>query len=119
MIAGGINRLLQRDQWPDSATLNILGRVMGDTTWLEDVYSRQQDLFGEERVLRPRLAPAAVAKLYLDRIRKFFPYVSDPLLMTNSRDAPLYTLFSASHNETAKKITDDIFARYLSRLARW
>ena len=41
-----------------------------------------------------------------------FKFVSDPVLMRNSKGGPLYFLFFASHNETGKKIVTDIFNKY-------
>jgi hypothetical protein len=32
--------------------------------------------------------------------------------MTNNRNAPLYCILFAGHNETGKKIAEDIFVKY-------
>jgi hypothetical protein len=51
-------------------------------------------------------------QIYADQIFSLFSFVSNPVIMTNSKNAPLYALFLASHNQTAVKIVNDIFSRY-------
>jgi len=115
----GINRILERTQLPDTHTAGLLTRVMGDADWAADLYVTQRGLFeGEEQTRRARLDPALVADQYLQRIRQLFRFVSEPVLMRNSREAPLYSLFLASHNEAAVRITNDIFRRYRRQRAQ-
>jgi three-Cys-motif partner protein len=109
----GINRVLRRREMPDDRTLALLARVMGDTAWVESLYARQGTLFGEgNHVSRARLSPSQVADQYIGHMEGLFRYVSEPVLMRNSRRAPLYVLFLASHNETAVKITNHIFRQH-------
>ena len=108
----GITRLLGRDELPDAQKSAILDRVMGDTAWIDALYARQPDFFGGEAVSRGPLDPLAVAGRYPHQVRKLFPHVSEAVLMSNSRNVPLYVLFLASHNQTAVRITNDIFKRF-------
>lgn len=41
-----------------------------------------------------------------------FKFVPEPVLMRNSKGGPLFFLFFASHNETGKKIVNEIFEKY-------
>ncbi len=54
----------------------------------------------------------ALASLYTTQLKSLFPYVSNPALMRNSTNSALYALCLASHNETAIKITNNIFDRH-------
>ena len=115
----GIIRNLERQQFPDEHTVQMLARVMGDAEWVRDTYATQPDLFGaEERSFRPRLGYEQVAGQYIDGVKGLFKFVSEPVLMRNSVGAPLYVLFLASHNETAVKITNEIFKVYERLRAR-
>ncbi len=109
----GISRILGREQPPDVGTVSLLTRVMGDSGMLDDLYTRQPELFGgPDYVSRPRLDPERIAEEYRGRVAKVFPFLSEGVLMLNSRGAPLYVLFLASHNKNAAKITNQIFGRY-------
>ena len=63
-------------------------------------------------LLRDTIQAEWLARLYTNQIGTLFSFVSQPVIMMNSRNAPLYALFLASHNERAVKIVDDIFKRY-------
>ncbi|MDI7277068.1 MAG: three-Cys-motif partner protein TcmP, partial [Anaerolineae bacterium] len=93
----GINRILEREQRPDSNTLGLLRRVMGEVGWLDELYAVQPALIeGTDRAYRGRLRAEQVAGEYAERVGRLFPFVSHPVLMRNSRRAPLYVLFLAS-----------------------
>jgi len=113
----GVNRVLDRKRKPDEGTLDLLKRMMGETECVERLYETQVDLFGERRSSRERSSAHQLARIYIDNIRKLFGHVSTPVVMRNSTNAPLYALFLASHNQTAVKITNDIFKRH-ERLRR-
>ncbi len=116
----GISRILAREQPPDAATVALLTRVMGDAQMLDELYVRQPELFGgPNHISRPRLDPGRIAEEYQRRVAKVFPYVSKWVLMSNSRGAPLYVLFLASHKETAIRITNQILARHMSQRRQW
>lgn len=108
----GVIRNLERERVPDERTTELLTRVMGDSVWATELYAIQGGLFGEDRASRPTLQATRVANLYLERVKKLLPNVSRPVLMRNSRGAPLYVLFLASHKPVALKITNDIFRTY-------
>lgn len=107
-----INRLLDRDRAPDMQRRALIETRMGPADWLDLVYRSQLDLFGDEHTGRGPLSAVDVAQRYIANLSKLFGYVSDPVVMRNSQNAPLYALVLASHNPTAVKIMNEIFARY-------
>jgi three-Cys-motif partner protein len=115
----GVTRLLPRDQSPNPEVIEQLNKVMGSTNWITQIYQEppgtQLDLFGnpEEPSLNRDTIPAEwLASLYTEQLRSIFPYVSQPVLMKNSTNSALYALCMASHNQTAIKITNEIFNLY-------
>ncbi|MDP2858819.1 MAG: three-Cys-motif partner protein TcmP [Bacillota bacterium] len=108
----GITRILEREDAPDQQTLDIVERVMGDSGWVDNLYWTQPTLFGEERSRRAQLKAQDVALQYGSRLRTCFPFVSEPVVMRNSKEVALYALVLASHNRAAANITNDIFRRY-------
>jgi three-Cys-motif partner protein len=108
----GINRILDRGRLPDEATLRLIEEVMGDADWVLDMYSSQPDLFGEEVASRPKLNAEELAAVYAHKLGALFGRCSNPVLMRNSTNSPLYALFLASRNPTAVKITNDIFKSF-------
>lgn len=115
----GVTRLLPRDQNPSSEVIEQLSKVMGSTNWITEIYREppgiQLDLFGnpkEPTSSRDTIQAEWLASLYTEQLRLLFPYVSRPVLMRNSTNSVLYALCLASHNQTAIKITNEIFNRY-------
>lgn len=111
---GGVTRLLKRDEPPSDQTTVFLNKVLGRTEWVQEIYkpSPQLSLFGEENVERDMIPAEWLASLYLDQISNLFKFISKPVIMTNTKNAPLYALFLASHNDKAVKIIDDVFRTF-------
>lgn len=115
----GVTRLLPRDQNPEPEVIEQLNKVMGSTNWITQIYREppaiQLDIFGnstEPVSSRDSIQGEWLASLYAEQLRSLFPHVSRPVLMRNSTNSVLYALCLASHNQTAIKITNDIFNRY-------
>jgi three-Cys-motif partner protein len=114
----GVTRLLPKEQEPKTEVVEQLKKVMGNVDWLEQIYQPPQNiqlnLFDnqETNVSRDKIPADRLADLYTERLKTLFPYVSNPVIMKNSKNAALYALCLASHNEKAIKITNDIFKRY-------
>lgn len=120
-VSGGKQpmRLLPRDQNPEPEVVEQLSKVMGSTDWINQIYqepeSTQLPLFGdpeEPTASRDTIKPEWLAGLYTEQLRSLFPHVSRPVLMQNSTNSVLYALCLASHNQTAIRITNDIFNRH-------
>jgi three-Cys-motif partner protein len=114
----GVTRLLLKDKEPKTEVVEQLDKVMGNVDWLEKLYQLPQNiqlnLFDnqEPNASRDKISANRLADVYTERLKTLFPYVSNPVIMKNSKNAALYTLCLASHNEKAIKITNDIFKRY-------
>lgn len=115
----GVTRLLPRDQAPPPEVIDQLNKVMGSTDWINQIYREpsevQLGLFGspaEPTSSRETIPAEWLASLYTEQLRSLFAYVSKPVLMRNSTNSVLYALCLASHNQTAIKITNDIFKRH-------
>jgi three-Cys-motif partner protein len=107
----GVNRLLKRQGGPEDWAKDQLDRVFGDRSW-EDFYTHGRTLFGDPSDYRGEVPAQRVAELYRKRLSSRFEFVSEPKIMRNSTDAPLYALMLASHSPVAKKLMD-----YLVRLS--
>lgn len=89
-----------------------MNRFWGSPDWRGDIYEEVPTLFGPVEVKIRRTTGERLGQLFRHRLAEVFPCVTDPLLMTNSRNAPLYCLILAGHNATGAKIVDDIFTGY-------
>lgn len=111
----GVIRQLKLNELPtkQEATLD---KVMSDIEWIQKIYQPSEQLplplFGDPHLTRDIIRAEWLARLYTNQIGTLFSFISQPVIMRNSRNAPLYALFLASHNERAVKIVDDIFKRY-------
>lgn len=112
----GVSRILKRTEEPDETAKRKINEIMGTTAWINEVYRQdpQLGLFSQPRMMRDTLRAEWLANLYVKHVHTLFEYVSRPVIMENSRNSPLYALFLASHNFTAVKVTNEIFAKYAS-----
>jgi three-Cys-motif partner protein len=115
----GITRILKRDEMPDEEARSEISRIMGDSDWLDTLYqpSSQPDIWGIQPIERDVMQAAWLAEQYASRVRNLFQYVSEPLIMYNTRNAPLYALFLASHKEVATRIVNEITIKYQTERA--
>lgn len=82
------------------------------TDWEAELYEQEQTLFGPETV-RIKQSGKDLGQRFRKRLKEIFPNCTVPVLMTNSRKAPLYCLIFAGHNATGVGIADDIFGKFL------
>ena len=89
-------------------------RFWGDESWKQAAYtdSPQYNLFS--RPNRVKQVNEVIVAAFRDRLKKVagFNVVPEPLAMRNSNNAVVYYLFFASQKDVARKIVQDIFARY-------
>ncbi|MEW6273802.1 MAG: three-Cys-motif partner protein TcmP [Bacillota bacterium] len=111
-IMGVTRALLPATGYPSQQQCKEINRVMGSAISLEKLYTGQCTLFGDIEYTRGVLPAEKLAGLYAEGLCKVFKYVSKPVIMRNSRGGPLYALYLASNNQTAIKITNDIFGHY-------
>lgn len=89
-------------------------RFWGDDSWKQMAYkgSPQHNLFSGPDIIKQ--SNDAIVAGFRERLQKVagFSVVPEPLPMKNSNTAVVYYLFFASQKPVAKKIIDDIFAKY-------
>jgi len=88
-----------------------MNRFWGSPDWRDDLYEEVPTLFEPEIKKIPQTGKS-LGELFRSRLNEVFSEVSDPLVMTNSKNAPLYCLIFAGHKESGKRIAQNIFARY-------
>jgi three-Cys-motif partner protein len=110
----GVTRILKRDEPPSGKNLELLKRIMGNIDWVDKLYnpSPQLNIFGKQEISREIIRVEHLANVYMEQLKQCFKFVSDFFIMRNSKNSPLYALYLVSHNETAVKITNDIFKKY-------
>lgn len=109
-----LNRSVLRSRFYELSETHIkrMNRFWGSDRWIEEIYSEQTNLFGEVEWEKSVSKARELANIFKNRLEEVFDYVSEALVMRNSRNAPLYCLFYAGHNATGKKITNNIFEKY-------
>lgn len=107
-----INRSLRRRRHNDIpvATKERMDRFWGTENWAAEFYEEIPTLFGRQTVRKDQ-STKQLGQRFRNRLQELFTYCTQPLLMTNSKNAPLYWLFFAGHNSTGYKIANDIFAK--------
>lgn len=114
-----LNRTVLRND-PNTLTeeqIQRMNRFWGSTEWRDDVYEEVRTLFGTIELKSHPTTGSRLGRLFKKRLETLFPHVTHPLVMTNSRNAPLYCLIFAGHKPVGAKIVRDTFQRY-ERLGR-
>lgn len=108
-----INRsiLMKDSKKVDKVKIERMNKLWGCSEWMADIYKEVPDLF-EKRIEKVPQTGRSLGNLFQKRLRELFPFVTFPLVMRNSVNAPLYCLFFAGHNGTGKKIMEQIFKGY-------
>lgn len=92
----------------DKAKITRMNKLWGSDQWMGEIYKETPDLF-EKRFEKVSQTGESLGILFQNRLKEQFPYVTFPLVMRNSVNAPLYCLIFAGHNATGKKIAETIF----------
>ncbi|MBY0435124.1 MAG: three-Cys-motif partner protein TcmP [Cyclobacteriaceae bacterium] len=111
----GVNRLLKRNGQISDAWLDRLEVFLGLTR--EEIeknfYRKIETLFPDiTYIQKEEDAIEKSAKLYRDRLKEVFKFVSKPYELKNSSNSIMYHLFLTSNNETAVKIGNDIVKKF-------
>ena len=111
----GVNRLLTKGKQPPQLWSDCLTTFFGTDEWKDSFYKKETipTLFGEEEATCKSSSINEIGLFFLSRLKTIFPHViSEPLILCNSRNTPLYLLcFAASNPEkgqVALKIARDI-----------
>lgn len=117
----GVSRLLTRSGEIPQAWQTRLDKLLGTTTWYEDLYKveYQRDLFGNEQERVIKATNETIARYFTDRLRTIFPQhgVAEPGVLRNSSNSPLYLLCFAAGNEKGAPIAVRI-ANHILKEAR-
>lgn len=113
----GVNRLLKKDGEISEAWLTRLEIFLGlDAESIKSFfYKVEKDLtlFGEEEnKTKEKDAIKLSAKLYQERLKSVFSFVSHPYILKSTQGNIMYHMFMASNNQTAVKIANDIIKIY-------
>ncbi len=87
-------------------------RLWGSSDWIDDWYKSEKTLFGETVQIRKYRDALSFGALFRERLKSVFKFTTEPLLICNTRRAPLYTMQFAGPNATGSKIMDDIMGDY-------
>ncbi len=110
----GANRVLVNDgEIPDSwiKTLESFLGLSGDR--IKSIFYKQvtvSNLFNEEITLveKEKDTVNKIGKLYSDRLKEVFKYVSESFVMRNSMNSIMYHFMMATNNKNALKIANDV-----------
>lgn len=97
-----VNRLLRRDAKMDEAWRERLNRIFGTGDWESAFYQRKETrtLFGDDKSVEKIATFDRIKEFVLGRLRgEFADAAPNPLVLENSRHAPLFVLFFAVGNE--------------------
>jgi three-Cys-motif partner protein len=113
-----INRNVLFDDLNKASTddINRMTAFWGDESWKELLYCQTRDLFGDEHHIKID-DYRKLAKAYADKLKQVagFGFVPEPLLMTNTKNGPLYFLYFASNKGVAQNIINFIFDKYRTK----
>jgi three-Cys-motif partner protein len=93
------------------AHVERMGRLWGSSEWKECFYESRPGLWGPHTV---KAGPSGASKIganYKERLQTVFPFVSDPLVVHNTKGAPIYCLLFAGPNETGWKIAGQVLRK--------
>jgi three-Cys-motif partner protein len=111
-----INRgvLRQHPEMISQASRDRLNRFWGTSDWMIDLYKEEDTLFGPQKT-KVAYSGREVGAIFQKRLKEIFAQCSFPIVMTNSKNGPLYCLLFAGHNQTGRRIAEDIFRSYERR----
>lgn len=110
----GVNRLLKRNGKISDAWMQRLELFLGlEKEEIENhFYKKEEDLFGEILAIKVNDAIKKSAKLYYNRLKSVFDFVSNPYELKNSANSIMFHLFLTSNAKAAINIGNDIVKKY-------
>ena len=110
----GANRVLVNDGEIPEGWLCALETFLGIGRYeiMKQFYKKTMvnDLFGNDMTLveKEKDTVNKLAKLYSEKLKEVFSYVSEPFVMRNSMNSIMYHFMMATNNTTALKIANDV-----------
>jgi len=111
----GVNRLLKKNGDISDAWLQRLEKFLGleRNKIVNSFYTKTPTMFpGMIDTTKERDAVEKSAKLYQNRLKDVFRFVSEPYELRNSTNSVMYHLYLAANNNAAIKIGNDIVKKY-------
>ena len=110
-LAMAINRLIPiGGSIPENWRVQLT-KCFGTDRWKEVAYESTPSLFGDDINTKASDASIRLLRLYMERLRGLFPYVSSPRLICNTRNNPLYYLIWAGPNKLGLKGAEAILGQ--------
>lgn len=111
----GVNRQLPLDGNVPAWARTAFDRLFGTPQWYDRFYAKHAtgDLFGASDRVQKVVSSDEIVSYYGERLEEIFPHVaSNPLVLCNSNNAPMFALFFAAahpkYGATAMKIAQDV-----------
>ena len=108
-----VNRMLVRNGEPPEGWRTKLTKVFGTSDWEPAFYTRTKSLIIEGLEITEKSADIGrISEFFLSQLKRLFPAVARPLVLTNSRGAPLFLFCFAAANKkgapTALRIAEHV-----------
>lgn len=80
----------------------LMRRIIGTDEWVDRIYPESPGILGD---LSEKAANSSIvlATYYVERLRDLYEYCMEPIIMNNSRNAPIYALIFATHHPLGEK----------------
>jgi three-Cys-motif partner protein len=111
----GVNRQLPLDGEVPPWARTAFDRLFGTPSWYDRFYAKHStsDMFGAADRVQKIGSSNEIVAYYGERLKEIFPHVaSNPLILCNSNNAPMFALFFAAahpkYGATAMKIAQDV-----------
>ena len=106
-VGMSIQRLLPRNRQFSEKERRKLDQYFGTDEWFDVIYSRRQDMFGNN-ISKVQKSGDVLVKWYCNRLKQVFGYVSSAREICNTKGKPLYYLIFAGPNQIGSKIANEI-----------
>ena len=90
-----IVRLMRNDGAISEGDRDQLDSFFGSNCWMEDVYEERTDLLGASSICKRSDYIVRLLRRYQSQLEEAFGFVSEPRLIRNTRNSPLYYLIWA------------------------
>lgn len=113
----GVTRQLRKEA-PSEETREFINQIMGGPSWYDKVYLKSEQLSLIDHAPTFQRMPGIAEDLaifYAENLKGCFDYVSDPRIMRQHTNSPLYALILASKSKLAIDKINEIYHR-LDRL---
>lgn len=113
----GVNRLLRKDGKISDSWIEKLEKFLGlSKQEIMNFFYKETDqltLFEDETIVyKEEETIEKSAQLYQSRLGELFKFVTNPYILKNKHNSPMFHFYMVSNNETAVKIANDIIEKY-------